>query len=356
MLCHRRPRGQRAVGRDGVLRAGRGGPVRAHRPHRGEPRTGVGALRVPGDARRRQHRDEAREGLRRGASRRGERPLHLRARRHRLRPRVHAARRARRADLRDGVLRPERPAFTLGPQNYGVDSYTGKGACFNAACTKPGIWGGTSTSRTGHGSPTATSGCSGDFELDVHAKWYQRADPAIAYTAYNNPNEFERDRFLSADIAIAGHLVHRAAALAPLRRRLSYQQQLPAFAAFQCGTRQLSCTYEGLGYSRWLGLEEQLMVPTGCTTPSLTTLVGVDGRAIRAPARRNDSERRRRSAAGPPPSGVFRQERVPAGRVRPADVAPAALASLNVGARYDEDRASTTTSSSAGSRRAPSLR
>ncbi len=229
------------------------------------------------------------------------------------------------------------PAFTLGPQNYGVDSYTGKGACFNAACTKPGIWGGTPSNQSYW--TRLPDGYLrmlwGDFELDVHAESYQRADPAIAYTAYNNPNEFERDRFLSADIR------HRwtISSIAQLRSRLygdvySYQQQLPAFAAFQCGTGQLSCTYEGLGYSRWVGLEEQLMVDW-LHDASLTTLVGVDGRAIRL-GEENDSNGPT-IAAGPPPSGVFDKSEYRLAAYVQQTWRPLHWLSLNVGARYDED-------------------
>jgi outer membrane receptor protein involved in Fe transport len=229
------------------------------------------------------------------------------------------------------------PAFTLGPQSYGVDSATGRNACFNATCSNPGIWGGTPADQSywtklpdGY-----LRAMWGDFELDLHAESYQRAKPTDAWSGYNQPGEYELDRLLSADVR------HRWAisSTAQLRSRLygdtySYREQLPAFAGFQCLPGQSSCVYEGLGYSRWVGLEEQVTLDW-LRDQSLTTLVGVDGRAIHL-GEENDSNLAT-LVAGPPSYGTFDKSEYRLAAYLQQTWRPLRWLSLNAGARLDED-------------------
>ena len=122
---------------------------------------------------------------------------------------------------------------------------TGKGKCFNAQCSKPGTWGGTVDNGYYTQIPSGYMRPLWDnFELDVHAESYKRATPYpnqfnITFGDFNDPNSFERDRWLSLD------LKHRAAlsSVAQLRSRLygdtyDYLEQVESHAAEQdCQTR-----------------------------------------------------------------------------------------------------------------------
>ena len=229
------------------------------------------------------------------------------------------------------------PAFRLGPQTYGLDGVTGKGACFNATCTNPGIWGGTPANQSNWAKlPDGYLRLIwGDFELDAHAEAYQRSDPAIGYVAYNAPNAYELDRFLSADLR------HRWAisSIAQLKSRLygdayTYREQLPTFAAFQCYPGQLSCVYEGNGFSRWVGLEEQLSLDW-LHDQSLTTLIGLDGRAIRVGE--GNYSNGIVTDAGIPPAGVFQKDEYRVAAYGQQTWRPLRWLSLNGGARVDDD-------------------
>jgi outer membrane receptor for ferrienterochelin and colicins len=235
------------------------------------------------------------------------------------------------------------PAFTLGPQNYDFTG-PGTGSCFNATrmgsspCTTPGIWGGTPSNNSYW--TNLPDGYLrflwGNFELDLHAESYKRSDPAYSYVGYNVNNSFEHDRFLSADIR------HRWAinSTAQLRSRLygdayTYEESLPAFASFQCAVGQNSCVYQGTGYSRWVGLEEQLALDW-FHDQSLTTMVGVDGRATRL-GEANASDDINLDAGGPPPTGVFTKSEYRLAVYGQQTWRPLRWLFLNVGARLDED-------------------
>jgi outer membrane receptor for ferrienterochelin and colicins len=231
------------------------------------------------------------------------------------------------------------PAFTLGPQNFGIDPVSGKGACFNggASCKNPGVWGGTPATQSNWARlPDGYMRLMwGDFELDMHAEAYQRADPAISYSAYNAPNEAEIDRFLSADLR------HRWAisSVAQLKSRLygdayTYAEHLPAFAAFECIPGQTSCVYVGTGYSRWVGLEEQLSLDW-LHDQSVTSLIGVDARAIRL-GEQNESNQVTLDQ-GPAAFGVFDKAEYRVAAYAQQTWRPLNWLSLNGGARVDED-------------------
>jgi outer membrane receptor protein involved in Fe transport len=229
------------------------------------------------------------------------------------------------------------PAFTLGPETYNTK------ACFNPSCTNPGIWGGTPANQS-YWTKLPTGYLRllwGDFELDLRAESYQRSDPATSYVGYNVPNEFEVDKWLSADLR------HRWAisSTAQLKSRLygdaySYSEQLPGFAAFDCyGPPQVNgvgCMYQGTGYSRWVGLEEQLALDW-LHDQSLTTLVGFDGRAIRVGEANFAPTGVLLDVGGPPPFGVFEHAEYRVAAYGQQTWRPVAWLSLNAGARVDDD-------------------
>jgi outer membrane receptor for ferrienterochelin and colicins len=230
------------------------------------------------------------------------------------------------------------PAFTLGPQNVGADGTTGTGACFNATCSKPGIWGGTPATNSywTHLPDGYLRMLWGDFELDMHVENYKRADPAIAYVGYNLGTEYEVDQFLSADIR------HRwvISSIATIRSRLygdsyTYQEQLPDFYTYQCPAGETACNYHGTGYSRWVGLEEQLSIDW-LHDQTLTTLVGVDGRATRV-GEANTEDGITQDSGSAAPSGVFDKSEYRVAVYGQQTWRPLHWLFLNVGARVDED-------------------
>jgi outer membrane receptor for ferrienterochelin and colicins len=230
------------------------------------------------------------------------------------------------------------PSFFFGPQNVDVDPSTGKGKCFNATCSAPGIWGGApATNSYWAKEPDGYLRLIwGDFELDLHAESYQRATPYEAYTSYNDPNQYEIDRFLRADLR------HRWAisSTAQLRSRLygdlyDYREQLPTVAAGDCNPGQtMGCIYEGTGYSRWMGIEEQLSFDW-LHDQSLTTLLGFDGRVTGVGEA--NYEYNLNTFTTPPPGGVFDANQYRLAGYGQQTWRPLRWLFLNVGARVDDE-------------------
>jgi len=229
------------------------------------------------------------------------------------------------------------PAFVIGPQNYGND-ITGKPGCLDPTCTHPGIWGGYPADKS-----YWTKLPDGylrlmwsDFELDLRAESYQRANPAISFTGYNTPNEYEVDRFLSADLR------HRWAisALAQLKSRLygdaySYLGHQPTFLSAQCYPGQTSCIYQGNGASKWVGLEEQLSLDW-LHDQSLTTLIGFDGRAAHV-GESNYSTGLVTDTTSLAPIGAFEKAEYRVAVYGQQTWRPLKWLSLNAGARFDDE-------------------
>jgi outer membrane receptor protein involved in Fe transport len=231
------------------------------------------------------------------------------------------------------------PAFTFGPQRFGNDYTTHMPACFDGPpgplCKNPGVWGGLPATNSYWAKlPDGYLRLLwGDFELDVRAESYQRASPVYPYTAYNAPNAYELDRFLSADLRYRW----RMSSIAQLKSRLygdtySYRQQLPEYG-YQCYVGR-TCMYELPGTSRWVGLEEQLALDW-LHDQSLTTLLGTDIRAIRV-GDANYSEGLTIDA-GVPPYGAFDKAEYRLAAYGQQTWRPIKWLSLNGGARFDED-------------------
>jgi outer membrane receptor protein involved in Fe transport len=170
------------------------------------------------------------------------------------------------------------PAFTLGPETYGSDAVTGTPKCFNATCSNAGTWGGTAADKQNYVRlPTGYLRFMwGDLEADVRGEVFKRAYP-FAFGAYNDPDNWETDRWLSGDLR------HRWAisSTIQLKSRLygdtyDYDEQLPSYGAEDCLVGQnRGCVYSLRAASRWVGLEEQLSF-NWLKDDSLDTLVGAD--------------------------------------------------------------------------------
>jgi outer membrane receptor protein involved in Fe transport len=175
------------------------------------------------------------------------------------------------------------PTFTVGPQAYGVNSYTNTPFDFGSGPT--GIWGGQASqsyySRVPSGLLTFHLG---DLELDVHASTYKRASPFNAdfvspEANFNDPNDYRIDRSISGDLKYRIGL----SAVTEIRSRLYADSfDYRRYADFQsitedCAYNVPTCRKVEFGASRWVGLEEQASFDW-LKDASLVTLLGVDGR------------------------------------------------------------------------------
>jgi outer membrane receptor for ferrienterochelin and colicins len=230
------------------------------------------------------------------------------------------------------------PAFTFGPQSGQLDD-NGKGMCFSAACKNPGIWGGTPTNQASWQKiPSAYVRFLWDnFEFDFHAMSYQRAKPYQNYTGYNDPDQYQIDRFLSADLRYRWKI----STIAQLQSRLygdlyDYREQLPGYSAYDCSPAPLGngCIYTTVGNARWFGLEEQLSFDW-LHDKSLTTLLGVDGRIAQVGASNYDTNLSLAETVAP--YGNLDRLVYKVAVYGEQTWRPIQWLSFNVGARFDEE-------------------
>jgi outer membrane receptor for ferrienterochelin and colicins len=230
------------------------------------------------------------------------------------------------------------PVFTFGPQNYGNDAVTGTPKCFTRDCATPGVWGGTPAANASYANlPDGYLRVLwGDFELDAHAESFKRATP-YAFGAYNDTDQYELERWLSAD------LKHRWAisSIAKLRSRLygdtyDYHQRLPSYAAEDCLPGQNNgCRYDLVGVSRWVGLEEQLSFDW-LHNGRLTTLLGVDGRLRFVGSKSDSIDINTRDNPGS--IGAYQANEYLIALYAQQTWRPVDWLAFNVGARFDDDQ------------------
>jgi len=235
------------------------------------------------------------------------------------------------------------PTFTFGPQNYGDDAVTMQPKKFNPAGTNAGIWGGAADQSYWTRIPAGYARFTlGHAELDVRAATYTRGTPYTnefnqALGDFNDPDSWERDRWLSADFKY--HLA--LSSIADLKSRLygdiyDYRQHLHDSAPEDCLDGQLNgCRREALGLSRWAGLEEQATFDWR-HDGSTVTMIGVDGRIRHVgseldiyDAVTNDS---------PGPIGYARRTEGALGVYAQQTARPMSRLDLNLGLRFDADQ------------------
>ncbi|MGC4114066.1 MAG: TonB-dependent receptor [Myxococcales bacterium] len=176
-------------------------------------------------------------------------------------------------------FRAQGPELSFGPQPWGVDSVTGEPKRFDPTGAGTGIWGGTAGRALMTQVPAAYARLRlGAFELSVRAAEYQRWTPYL-YGNFDDPNGFERDRWLSLDASWSGYLEQRV----QLRLRAygdlyGYEFHQPTAAAEDCYDGQLQgCAYDLGATSRWGGAEASASVDW-FNDGRMLTLLGVDGR------------------------------------------------------------------------------
>jgi len=235
------------------------------------------------------------------------------------------------------------PAFTFGPQAVGDDGVTMAPKKYNPSGTNAGVWGGLADRSYWTRIPAAYAQLTiGRFELDLRAASYQRGTPYInsfnqSLGDFNDPDSWERDRWLSADLKHHLSLSSRV----ELRSRLygdiyDYLQQIHSSAAEDCQPGQVNgCRREALGLSRWAGLEEQVAVDWR-HDGTLVTLAGADGRVRYAGSQLDLTD----AATGdnPGPLGRVRKTEGALGVYLQQTLRPASRVDLNVGARLDADQ------------------
>jgi outer membrane receptor for ferrienterochelin and colicins len=235
------------------------------------------------------------------------------------------------------------PAFSFGPQVVGDDGVTLAPKKFNPAGTNAGVWGGLADRSYWTQIPAGYARLTvGRFELDLRAASYQRGTPYInsfnqSLGDFNDPDSWERDRWLSADLKHHLSLSSRV----ELRSRLygdlyDYLQQVNNSAAEDCQPGQINgCRREALGLSRWAGLEEQVAVDWR-HDGSLVTLLGADGRLRYVGSQLDIIDAA--TGANPGALGRVRKTEEALGLYLQQTVRPASRVDLNLGARLDADQ------------------
>jgi len=171
------------------------------------------------------------------------------------------------------------PAFTYGPQNYGLDSVTGQPKQFGPDLPANGIWGGTSSRNLYAQVPAGFARFTlGDFELTARAALFKRSNP-FSWTSFDDPRSYEQDRWLSLDARYHFSLTKRSQmTLRAYGDFYSYEERDAITAAEDCLEGQTSgCIYRLLGRSRWGGLEVHT-VTDWLQDGRLVTVLGGDAR------------------------------------------------------------------------------
>jgi outer membrane receptor protein involved in Fe transport len=235
------------------------------------------------------------------------------------------------------------PTFTFGPQNVGDDGVTMMPKKFNPAGTNAGIWGGAANQSYWTRIPAGYARMTlGHAELDVRAATYTRATPYIndfnqSLGDFNDPDSWERDRWLSADFK--HHLA--LSSIGELKSRLygdiyDYRQQIHSSAAEDCLDGQLNgCRREATGLSRWAGLEEQVTLDWR-HDGSLVTMLGADGRIRHVGTELNIYDAL--TGDSPGPIGRDRRTEGALGVYLQQTARPASNLDLNLGLRFDSDQ------------------
>ena len=182
-------------------------------------------------------------------------------------------------------LRQDGPAFTFGPQNYGLDTVTGEPKRFSPDGPATGIWGGKAQHSYYTQVPAGYARfVLGDLQVSTRAATYKRATPYLdslvnSQGDFDNPDNYELDRWVSLDAKYRRAL----SPIADLRVRLygdAYDYQLlnTSSAAEDCLPGQLQgCRRRLYGRSLWVGSEIQTLLDWWQDS-RLVTLVGVDSR------------------------------------------------------------------------------
>lgn len=171
------------------------------------------------------------------------------------------------------------PLFSYGPQDYGLDSVTEEPKRFRFDEEPTGVWGGRARLTPYHQLPSAFASFTlGNLQLDVRGEWFRRAT-TTSWGTYDDPDNYERDRWLTADLRYHVNL----SPIMKLSVRAygdlyDYLEHAPSAAAEDCLDGQSEgCTYVLTGTAHWAGLD----ISSGfdwLKDGRVLTVMGFDGR------------------------------------------------------------------------------
>ncbi len=223
-----------------------------------------------------------------------------------------------------------------------IEYYTQDGPAFRFGPQHQGKWGGLADRSYYTQIPDGYLRFSiGDFEFALRAESYKRATPYVnAFNQFsgefNNPDNYEIDRWLTADLK---HKVHLGS-IATLTSRLygdlyDYNQLLTNRSPGDCldGESQ-GCRTDLLGASKWAGLEEQASFDW-LHNGRLTTLIGVDARLRLVSSRLDYTDLATGDHGGT--TGAYQHGERAIAIYGEQTARPIDWLNLNVGARFDAD-------------------
>ncbi|MBI5548112.1 MAG: TonB-dependent receptor, partial [Deltaproteobacteria bacterium] len=177
------------------------------------------------------------------------------------------------------LYRSQGPDLRFGPQVWGEDSVTGEPKRFDPSGEGSGVWGGTADRALSSQVPAAYARLSlGRFALAVRLAEFRHWTPYL-YGNFDDPQGFERDRWLSLDGRWSAHLSPFAqVSVRAFGDLYGYAFRQPNAAAEDCFEGQLGgCVYDLDAHSRWGGVEASTSLDW-LEDGRLVTMVGVDGR------------------------------------------------------------------------------
>jgi outer membrane receptor for ferrienterochelin and colicins len=235
------------------------------------------------------------------------------------------------------------PHFRFGPQVYGDDAVTMAPKRFSPEGLATGVWGGVAEKSYWTKIPAGYARLIvGRLELNVKAASYTRGTPYInlfnLFAAdFNDPNTWEKDRWLSGDLKYRLPLSE----IIELKSRLyadtyTYEQQARTSAAEDCEENQLfGCIRRSKGLSRWMGLEEQASFDW-TRDGDYATLLGVDGRWRYAGSQLDITDRV--TGVNPGSVGYVRKTEYALGVYLQQTAKPHHTLDLSAGVRFDADQ------------------
>lgn len=235
------------------------------------------------------------------------------------------------------------PAFTLGPQNYGVNGVDQRPYNFSRD-GHTGIWGGVPAENSYYA--RVPSGLltfrTKNLEIDLHASTYKRASPTNydfvpPDSDFDDPNNYEIDRSVYIDIRHTLPL----SAVTQVRTRL-YGDSFDYRRFADVSAEGASCTFDVptcrhvlSGVSRWAGAEIQTSFDWR-KDASAVTLLGVDGR-VRYVASQVDVLDADTGVPGASTDGVLREHDKVFAAYAQQTWSPVTALGLNAGGRFDFD-------------------
>jgi outer membrane receptor for ferrienterochelin and colicins len=245
--------------------------------------------------------------------------------------------------LQAEYLRQDGPAFTFGPQNYGLDTVTGEPKRFSPDGPATGMWGGKAEHSYYTRVPSVYARLVlGNLQISARAATYKRATPYLdslvnSQGDFDSADNYELDRWASLDAKYRRAL----SPVADLRIRLygdanDYQLLNTSSAAEDCLAGQLQgCRRRLYGGSFWAGSEIQTVLDWWRDS-RFVTLVGLDARVRHIQSKLDITDRI--TGDNPGSRNVYATGEGLMGAYLQQTVRPTQWLGINAGARLDLDQ------------------